>query len=101
RDGKTTSTRRVKALQHGKPIFYMTASFQEPISGFDHQVAMPEVAGPAGLADDSEHIKALAQHLPSKVREKWLSSQPISMRQVNYVNPMAPEKAEPLRYIWL
>lgn len=101
RDGKTTSTRRVKALQYGKPIFYMTASFQEPIAGFEHQAAMPEVPDPEGLVEESEHIKALAQHLPLKVREKWLSSKPISMRQVNYVNPMAPEKAEPLRYIWL
>lgn len=101
RDGKTTSTRRVKALQHGKPIFYMTASFQEPIAGFEHQAAMPEVAGPEGLVEESEHIKALAQHLPPTVREKWLSPKPIAMRQVNYVNPMAPEKAEPLRYIWL
>lgn len=101
RDGKTTSTRRVKALQHGKPIFYMTASFQESIAGFEHQAAMPEVVGPEDLVEESEHIKALAQHLPSKLREKWLSSKPISMRQVNYINPMAPEKAEPLRYIWL
>lgn len=101
RDGKTTSTRRVKALQYGKPIFYMTASFQAPIAGFEHQAAMPEVAGPAGLVDDSEHIKALAQHLPPKVREKWLSPKPIAMRQVHYDNPMAPQEAEPLCYIWL
>ena len=101
RDGKTTSTRRIKALQYGKPIFYMTASFQAPIAGFEHQAGMPEVAGPAGLVDDSEHIKALAQHLPPKVREKWLSPKPIAMRQVHYDNPMAPQEAKPLRYIWL
>lgn len=101
RDGKTTSTRRIKALQHGKPIFYMTASFQEPVEGFEHQAAMPQVAGPEGLTSESEHIKALAQYLPPKVKDKWLSDKPIDMRQVNYVNPMQPEKAEPLRYIWL
>ncbi|GGB53204.1 acyl-CoA thioesterase II [Oceanisphaera marina] len=101
RDGKTTSTRRVQALQYGKPIFYMTASFQEPVAGFEHQAAMPEVAGPEGLTPESERIKALAQYLPRSVKEKWLSDKPIDMRQVNYVNPMQPEKAEPVRYIWL
>lgn len=101
RDGKTTSTRRVQALQYGKPIFYMTASFQEPVAGFEHQAAMPEIAGPEGLTPESERIKVLAQYLPRSVKEKWLSDKPIEMRQVNYVNPMQPEKAEPLRYIWL
>lgn len=101
RDGKTTSTRRVQALQYDKPIFYMTASFQEPVAGFEHQAPMPEVEGPAGLTPESERIQALAQYLPPSVKEKWLSDKPIAMRQVNYVNPMRPEKADPVRYIWL
>ena len=101
RDGKTTSTRRVQALQHGKPIFYMTASFQEPVAGFEHQAPMPEVSGPEGLMPESERIKALAQYLPPSVKDKWLSEKPIEMRQVNYVNPMQPEKAEPVHHIWL
>lgn len=101
RDGQTTSTRRVKALQHGKPIFYMTASFQAPVGGFEHQAFIPEVAGPEGLISDGERIKELAHYLPPKIREKWLSAKPIEMRQVNYVDPIAPEKTEPLRYIWL
>ncbi|WP_449290059.1 acyl-CoA thioesterase II [Oceanisphaera ostreae] len=101
RDGKTTSTRRVQALQHGKPIFYMTASFQQPVAGFEHQAPMPKIAGPEEIAPESERIKALAQYLPTSVRDKWLSSKPIEMRQVNYVNPMQPEKVEPVNYIWL
>lgn len=101
RDGKTTSTRCVKALQYGKPIFYMTASFQAPVVGFEHQALIPEVAGPEGLISDGERIKQLANYLPPKIREKWLSAKPIEMRQVNYVDPIAPEKTEPLRYIWL
>ena len=101
RDGKTTSTRRVQALQHGKPIFYMTASFQQPVVGFEHQAPMPKVVGPEEITPESERIKALAQYLPTSVRDKWLSSKPIEMRQVNYVNPMQPEKVEPINYIWL
>ena len=50
RDGRSFSTRRVVARQHGHPIFFMTASFQRPEDGFEHQDAMPEVAGPeAGI----------------------------------------------------
>lgn len=101
RDGKTTSTRRVQALQYGKPIFYMTASFQQPVAGFEHQTAMPDVAGPEGLTPESERIQALSRFIPDRLKDKLLAENPIEMRQVNYVNPMQPEKAEPVRYIWL
>lgn len=43
RDGNSFSARRVSAIQHGKPIFYMTASFQSPETGFEHQNLMPDV----------------------------------------------------------
>ena len=46
RDGRSFETRRVVARQHGHPIFYLTANFQRPEEGFDHQDAMPEVPGP-------------------------------------------------------
>src|SRR6478609_202529 len=50
RDGRSFETRRVVARQHGHPIFYLTANFQRPEDGFEHQDAMPEVPGPdAGL----------------------------------------------------
>ncbi|HAS13874.1 MAG TPA: acyl-CoA thioesterase II, partial [Idiomarina abyssalis] len=48
RDGKSFSARRVKAIQYGKPIFYMTASFQQQENGYEHQDTMPEVPGPEG-----------------------------------------------------
>jgi acyl-CoA thioesterase-2 len=46
RDGRSFETRRVVARQHGRPIFYLTANFQRPEPGFDHQDAMPVVPGP-------------------------------------------------------
>ncbi len=46
RDGRSFSTRRVHAVQHGKPILSMSASFQTPDGGLDHQDPMPEVAAP-------------------------------------------------------
>src|SRR3954452_20174594 len=48
RDGRSFETRRVVARQHGHPIFYLTANFQRPEEGFEHQDVMPEVPGPDG-----------------------------------------------------
>src|ERR1700761_4064891 len=52
RDGKSFTARRVVAVQHGKQIFNLAASFQVPETGFDHQVDMPDVPRPEGLADE-------------------------------------------------
>ncbi|HYN30442.1 MAG TPA: acyl-CoA thioesterase II [Dermatophilaceae bacterium] len=49
RDGRSFSTRRVHAVQHGAPILTLASSFQRPAPGLDHQDVMPDVAGPAGL----------------------------------------------------
>jgi acyl-CoA thioesterase II len=46
RDGRSFETRRVVARQHGRAIFYLTANFQRPEPGFEHQDEMPEVPGP-------------------------------------------------------
>ena len=47
RDGGSFTTRRIAARQHGKIIFYMTASFQLDQEGWTHQDAMPDVPSPA------------------------------------------------------
>jgi acyl-CoA thioesterase-2 len=51
RDGRSFATRRVVARQHGRPIYYLTASFQRPEEGFDHQDVMPEVPAPEDGVD--------------------------------------------------
>ena len=57
RDGRSFSTRRVVARQHGRPIYYMTASFQVTEPGFEHQDAMPEVPAPEDSPDLAELIR--------------------------------------------
>ena len=49
RDGRSFCTRRVAARQHGRPIFFLTANFQVPEPGLEHQDRMPEVPSPGGL----------------------------------------------------
>ena len=53
RDGKSFSTRRVIAIQHGHPIFTMAASFHADEEGFEHQAKMPDVPGPDAAAERS------------------------------------------------
>ena len=54
RDGRSFATRRVVARQHGRPIFYLTASFQRAEEGFEHQDVMPDVAPPEEGLDFAE-----------------------------------------------
>jgi acyl-CoA thioesterase-2 len=54
RDGSSFTTRRVVAIQHGRAIFNLQASFQIEESGYDHALPMPGVPGPEGLPTAEE-----------------------------------------------
>jgi acyl-CoA thioesterase-2 len=57
RDGRSFSTRRVVARQHGRPIYFMTVSFQVPEDGFEHQDVMPQVTSPEESLDMGELVR--------------------------------------------
>lgn len=57
RQGRSFATRRIAARQHGQPIFFMTADFQRPEDGFDHQDPMPAVVGPADAVPIVEFLR--------------------------------------------
>jgi len=101
RDGKSFSTRRVQAIQHGKPIFYMTASFQIDEPGFEHQDTMPEVPRPEGLVSDIDIYREHAELIPEAIRNKFICEKPIEMRFVTANNPFKPVVDEPRRYVWI
>jgi acyl-CoA thioesterase II len=67
RDGRAFSTRRVVARQHGRSIFYMSASFHLPEDGLDHQDPMPEVAAP----DDCPELGDVLAGLTGRPRDEW------------------------------
>jgi acyl-CoA thioesterase-2 len=100
RDGKSFTTRRVVAVQKGRAIFSMAASFQIEEPGFDHQDEMPDVKGPDDLEPEIETARRLADRIPAELREKLLCAKPIEIRHVDPVNPFKPEKMEPVRYAW-
>ena len=68
RDGRTFSNRRVVAIQHGRPIFNMTASFQVPEQGLEHQATIPDVPGPDELHDVSRMPDDVLESIPEKMR---------------------------------
>jgi acyl-CoA thioesterase-2 len=100
RDGKSLSTRRVKAVQNGKAIFYMTASFKNREHGFEHQLEMPDVPKPEDLISEQEMSLLHTDTLPDSIRDKLISEKPIEMRPVTFVNPSDPEVESPKRFIW-
>ncbi|EKN3401910.1 acyl-CoA thioesterase II [Yersinia enterocolitica] len=100
RDGNSFSARRVSAIQNGKPIFYMTASFQSQEEGFEHQNTMPDVPPPEGLMSETDIARKFAHLIPEKVRDKFIGHQPIEMRPVKFHNPLQGSTAEPNRYVW-
>jgi acyl-CoA thioesterase-2 len=100
RDGRSFTTRRVVAVQKGRAIFSMAVSFQIDEPGFDHQDEMPEVPGPEGLEREIDRARRLAEKIPPGLREKLLCKKPIEIRHVNPVDPFAPEKKEPVKYVW-
>ncbi|MDJ0917476.1 MAG: acyl-CoA thioesterase II [Woeseiaceae bacterium] len=101
RDGGSFSMRRVVAIQHGRPIFNLSASFQVVEQGLDHQADMPDVPRPEGLANSVEVAKAVLDKIPMKMRRYLTADRPFEFRPVNPMNFTDPEKLPPLRHVWV
>lgn len=101
RDGKSISTRRISAIQFGRPIFHMTASFQQEEQGFEHQDQMPEVPEPEQLQSEQEYAFSLRDKLPPEMCNRFICDKPIDIRPVQFVHPLEPEVVEPKRCMWM
>ena len=101
RDGKSFSNRRVVAIQHGQPIFNMTASFQVPEGGLEHAAPMPQVPGPEGLPDVRELPPDVLAKIPEKMQRFLTHERPFEFRPVEPIHVVTPPRAAPVRHIWL
>ena len=101
RDGSSFSTRRVTAIQHGRAIFNLSASFQTAESGPEHQAEMPEVAPPEELAPEISLIREMADRIPEPLRDVLTQDRPIDFRPVAPLDFFRPEKRAPVRHVWL
>ncbi len=101
RDGGSFSVRRVVAIQHGRPIFNLAASFQSAEKGLEHQAQMPDVPGPDGLQDVTEVEPAVLEKVPEKMRRFLTAKRPFEVRPVRPVNFEKPERLPPEKHIWI
>ncbi len=99
-DGKHFSSRRVVAIQHGRQIFNMSASFQQPETGLDHQTSIPDVPPPESLTDMESHYRGMADQLPAAARRILEQKRPFEFRPVQPLDRLRREKSAPLKYIW-
>ncbi|MCJ7671383.1 MAG: acyl-CoA thioesterase II [Acidimicrobiia bacterium] len=101
RDGRSFTTRRVIAIQHGKAIFNLAASFQIVETGPDHAMAMPEVPGPEALPTYRERLQPYLPRLGAEMVE-WLSRErPIDSRPVEDPHWLQPGPRQPEQDVWI
>jgi acyl-CoA thioesterase II len=78
RDGRSFTTRRVSAIQHGKTIFTLSASFHQPEPGPVHADPMPDVPPPDAIEPTSTRLaRYFGDDLPKEIRDN-----PIELRSV-------------------
>lgn len=101
RDGGSFSSRRVTAIQKGKPIFSCSVSFHIEEEGFHHQPSMPEgIEGPENLISEHELAHQFIHLIPESMRESFLAERAIEIRHVDRIDPVNPQPREPLKYLW-
>jgi acyl-CoA thioesterase II len=102
RDGKSFTTRRIAAIQHGRAIFSMSSSWQKHELGLEHSVPMPDVPGPKSLRSDKEAYADFAKIRP-EVKRFAYRFDAIDSRQVENILMMAPGNVArpPYKHTWL
>jgi acyl-CoA thioesterase II len=101
RDGSSFTTRRVKATQHGRAIFAMSASFQKLEEGYEHAAEMPDVPPPEALPSAAERVAELMDALPENMRSFWQRENPIELRPVDISRYLSRDPRPPAQHIWL
>lgn len=100
RDGKSFTTRRVNAIQHGRPIFSLAASYQMLETGGEHQAVMPQVPSPDDLPSDEAARATLLERLPEQYREAFKQPRPVEFRMITPQDPLSTEPQAPIRQTW-
>jgi acyl-CoA thioesterase II len=104
RDGKSFATRRCVAVQHGRAIFSLAASFHVVEEGFAHQIAMPVVPDPESLTSEKELLERFGLMLPEPARLYFSRERPIEMRPVDlrrYIPGAQPTPIAPVQHLWM
>jgi acyl-CoA thioesterase II len=101
RDGNSFTTRRVVAIQHGRAIFSMSASFHEDEPGLNHQAAMPDVPPPESLPNESELRQRALANMPEAVRRYYERERPIDLRPVEFTRYLGEKFDDGRFHVWI
>lgn len=100
RDGRSFAARRVDAMQDGRTVFTLTASFQREEVGPEHQDVMPKTVGPDGLLSQVQIARKYMDTRPDAAREQMSLGRVVEIRPVDHVDILNPEPTPPLRCVW-
>ena len=101
RDGKSFTTRRVTARQHGQPIFSMLASFHADEPGLEHQAKMPDVPPPESLPSEAEMREKILPMMPDPVRRYYERERPIELRPVEFERYLGKKYPDGRFHVWI
>ncbi|MEW2913676.1 acyl-CoA thioesterase II [Leisingera sp. JC11] len=101
RDGRSFTTRRVVAMQNGKQILNLAASFHAQEDGWDHQHGMPGVPAPDSLEPRHEILKRNASRFAAAKQTELLRPRPFEIREVEPRDPLTPEKTSDANQMWI
>lgn len=101
RDGRSFTTRRVKAIQHGQPIFTMSASFHTDEEGLTHQAKMPDVPAPDTLPSERDVRERILPIMPDPMRRYYERERPIELRPVEYGRYLGKKYENGRFHVWI
>jgi acyl-CoA thioesterase-2 len=97
RDGRSFTTRRVVAIQHGRAIFNLSTSFHDDEPGLEHQFPMPEAPDPETLPSLNERLEPYKERLGS-----WFDRpRPIDQRHIGELPWLRQSPGEPFQRLWI
>jgi acyl-CoA thioesterase-2 len=102
KDGRSFTTRRVIAIQHGRAIFHMEASYHRPERGLEHQYEMPDAPDPESLPTWQERLRPVIERTRDEGMRRWMErDRPIDSRYVTEIDFVHPEKLPPRLVVWI
>jgi acyl-CoA thioesterase II len=101
RDGKSFTTRRVVAIQHGQAIFSMSVSFHVDEPSLTHQAPMPEVPPPEQLPSENQAREWILANMPEPIRRYYELERPIEMRPVEYTRYLGQKFENARFHVWI
>jgi acyl-CoA thioesterase-2 len=101
RDGKSFTTRRVVAIQNGRAIFNMSASFQAVEHGLNHQAKMPDVPSPDECTSDQQMFSGSSVDKMPLEMQRMIAMRPVEIRRVEPYSFIKPVKRPPTQHVWM